>query len=226
MIGLLSLAFAQPVVEEWSTPAEPHTLISSHPGMVVFDGWGEFVELDLGTRSLRRIGRPLPEPMAMSLGPTWGDRRVYRELDAEGIAELRDIDDDSVILHGGTGPLVPDIDGDGLPDIHGKGAVHLQRGTTWLPTAYPLFESEWNYYRLLPVGDLTGDGRGDLLIADDTDWALAFGASPSFGAATFSSMREPTTATTPCPHGPSRSTRPLPVPSQRSSTQTPSSSCS
>lgn len=175
MIVLTAMAMAQPVMEEWTTPAEPHIFISSYPGMVVIDGWAEHLELDMASRSLRRVGRSLSEPMAMSLGPTWGDRRVYRALDGEGVAELRDIGDDSVILHGGTGPAVPDVDGDGLPDIHGKGAVHLQRGSDWVSTPYPPFESEWNYYRQLPVGDLTGDGRGDLLIADDTDWVPWWG---------------------------------------------------
>ncbi|MFG2963271.1 FG-GAP-like repeat-containing protein [Streptomyces sp. NPDC048288] len=68
-----------------------------------------------------------------------------------------------------------DVSGDGRPDLIARnastGAVHLYKGTSTgkLAARVKLYDNWKGYRRIVGTGDLTGDGRADLLAQDRSD---------------------------------------------------------
>jgi hypothetical protein len=66
--------------------------------------------------------------------------------------------DDSWLLD-----VVPDIDGDGYDELFGRDSLHLYRPTGFERVEYPPPNLEALDGRRVPISDLTGDGRSDLI---------------------------------------------------------------
>jgi hypothetical protein len=79
----------------------------------------------------------------------------------EGILTWRDralVAEDTWLIHG-----LPDVDGDGYPDLMGHDALHLYRTSGYQRVDYPPPTVEALDGRRVPVADITGDGRSDLI---------------------------------------------------------------
>ncbi len=181
---LVCFAVANPVVPEhyeMTDLPEPIALggISAGPGLVVVELRQQVAIMDASlsvTLEWDNLGR---RPRAMSLGPTLGMRITDRpelEVADDGIVDFYSRE---VLLEGDGGIIVPDIDGNGYPDVHGFDVgVHLQQpdGSWWLvPYPTPEKPPDTTSARFLPVGDVDGDGFADVLYAEDTDLALVRG---------------------------------------------------
>ncbi len=87
--------------------------------------------------------------------------QVLCSIPVEGILAWEDrelVADDTWLLHG-----VSDVDGDGYHDLFGRDALHLYRDGGYERVEYPPPNVEALDGRRVPVADLTGDGRSDLI---------------------------------------------------------------
>ena len=103
---------------------------------------------------------------AQDLGGNWGSRITCSPHREDSTRDTVDCETKEIILVGDRGTAVPDINGDGLRDLHGWSAFYyVSDGDDWLQRATPfpaLGPGEDAYSE--PVGDVTGDGLGDLVV--------------------------------------------------------------
>lgn len=185
-VTLLHAAFAAdtcvvPEHDRWTLEEETPPDVSASPGrmaVMLYNDPPLVALLDAAakpTLSVIPLTRepPVLEARVLDLGPAWGQRLRCRETPT---GDMVDCLTGELILAGDRGDPVPDIDGDGLVDLHGWNAVYLQRDEGWLTVPYPQVSLlPYEYFRFLPLGDVTGDGLGDVLLAVDT------GLDPNFG---------------------------------------------
>lgn len=180
MNGLLTMVSlcAVPEFDLWSLEPDTYSFgITGGDGRFAAEGWGygvsdevfEFQAGDAPVFTTTYVPEERHEPRLIELGPPWGLRLRCSQPNVEGASDMVDCVTGELILAGDRGDAVPDIDGDGRVDVHGRLAVHLQRDGGWETMAYPQVSLQpYEYIRYLPVGDLTDDGLADVLVAVDT----------------------------------------------------------
>ncbi len=123
-------------------------------GLLVFDAVGQAAPAWVPSDSSEECAS------AQSV-PVGGKHQLLCSLPLEGILAWEDravVADDTWLGQG-----VPDVDGDGYDDLIGQDALHLYRDSGYERVEYPPPNVEALDGRRVPVADLTGDGRSDLI---------------------------------------------------------------
>lgn len=175
---------------------------TSCPGQQLYNALGEIrtrVRARMGTLPVTRIARDVdragqpdllayPTPSAPGQ-PTSGPVRVYLSQSRVPVGAFTSL---GVGWNTLAAPaVVPDLTGDGLADVvaqevsghrlrvyRGDGAGHL--------TSYVASGTVWGTLTALPVGDVTGDGRADLMSVGPAGYLYVY---PGTGTGTFPTRR-------------------------------------
>jgi len=178
--AIVILATAPPLVPEHyvlidlPAPIES-TDVTAGPNLVVVDLFQQVGFINPGQPLVLEWtlgGRPRVEHLGSILGTRVTDRPT------DGGFGVVDYSTREVLVDGDYGDIVPDIDGNGLPDLHGYvQGVQLQLPDgSWRTVPFPTPEKapESSHVRFLPLGDIDADGYADVLYAEDTEPLLRY----------------------------------------------------